>query len=604
MAQMDGAYGPIVPPASLDEVYAPVRVAAAPSDAYIGLSRMPDGELRHYNYGEQADAGSFYLSSRDGGLTWQRVRTVHDLPLADTRNPLTGTWVRLTMGGAGESAGTWCIRYTDTTPLHAAEGERGTIGPRTVTRISDLPSIMLKPPVFADGGRRIIVAGHGGTDPKGCYTYVSTDDGVTWTRSNTVTAPNHVKGGYHLGTRWNHGAVEPTVTPLADGRLWMLMRTSQDRHYEAFSSDGGLTWSESRPSAFWGTITMPTFYRLADGRLLLFWTSTTPLPEMATATGVWDDVFTNRDVTHVAISDDDGATWRGMRELWLNPIRDREDFGTWGGGIDKSVHQAQAVEVAPGKVCVALGQHPLLRSIILFDVAWLYETSRESDFSNGLADWTTFVYRRGIVGHCAYNRQPGLSVEVHLPAPTRIDNPMTPRPPQAAAPRDVTADGRHVLRLRYERDTTLVADTRGAVWNFPALTLGQLTLRLRMPADGDGRHYLLLGDHWCNPCDSVARTLASYELPLTRRALGIRDSEWHDVTLQWDVPSRATVLPDPKRRTSRPVTATVLVDGRRRTTLPLQRVPDHGISYLHLLALPTAAPGEGILIDRVATQSR
>ena len=34
-------------PASLSEVFAPVRVAAAPSDAYIGLSLLADGELRH-----------------------------------------------------------------------------------------------------------------------------------------------------------------------------------------------------------------------------------------------------------------------------------------------------------------------------------------------------------------------------------------------------------------------------------------------------------------------------------------------------------------------------------------------------------------------------
>lgn len=49
--------------------------------------------------------------------------------------------------------------------------------------------------------------------------------------------------------------------------------------------------------------------RLEDGRLLFFWCNTTPLPEMETANGVWDDVFTNRDVTHVAISEDDGKTW-------------------------------------------------------------------------------------------------------------------------------------------------------------------------------------------------------------------------------------------------------------------------------------------------------
>ena len=59
-------------PVSLNDVYAPVRVAAAPSDAYIGLSLLPTGELRHYNYGEQADAGCFYLQSMDQTLVAYR----------------------------------------------------------------------------------------------------------------------------------------------------------------------------------------------------------------------------------------------------------------------------------------------------------------------------------------------------------------------------------------------------------------------------------------------------------------------------------------------------------------------------------------------------
>ena len=74
-------------PSTLDSVFAPVKVATGPSDAYIGLSRMPDGELRHYNYGEQADAGSFYLSSTDGGLTWRKVKAARDMPQADIASP-------------------------------------------------------------------------------------------------------------------------------------------------------------------------------------------------------------------------------------------------------------------------------------------------------------------------------------------------------------------------------------------------------------------------------------------------------------------------------------------------------------------------------------
>lgn len=135
--------------------------------------------------------------------------------------------------------GVYCIRTSG-----------GLAGGRTLTKVADRSSIMIKPPVFIKNGKRIVVAAHGGVTPKGCYTYVSDDDGLTWKCSNTVTSPDHRGGGFHKGIRWNHGAVEPTVVELKDGTLWMLMRTSQDRHYQAFSQDGGLTWSESEPSPF------------------------------------------------------------------------------------------------------------------------------------------------------------------------------------------------------------------------------------------------------------------------------------------------------------------------------------------------------------------
>lgn len=544
-------------PATLDEVWAPVQVATPPSDAYIGLSLLSDGEIRHYNYGEQAEPGTFYLSSRDGGLSWRKVPHARSMPYADRRSPLSGEYLRLANMGA---QGVYCIRT-----------EGGIDGDRTLTRVSSTPSIMIKPPLFVRGGRRIVVAAHGGVEPKGCYTYVSDDDGRTWRRSNTVTSPDHAGGGFHRGIRWNHGAVEPTVAELADGRLWMLVRTSQDRHYEAFSDDGGLTWGASRPSRFYGTITMPTLGRLADGRLLLFWCNTTPLPELPTADGVWDDVFTNRDATHVAVSEDDGRTWIGYRELRLDPLRNTSDYARNGGGIDRGMHQAQFVEVAPGKVLASIGQHPLHRALVLFDVGWLYEKERFDDFSDSLAGWSVFNYVRGIEGHCSYNRVAGCRVVSH---------------PEK--------QGRRVLDLHYEADTTLVSDVRGAVWNFPAMRRGRFSASLRIP-EGCERVSLLLNDRWFNPSDSVARYEAMYELPLDRRQLGIGDDAWHEVVLEWDLTRDET----PEAR--------IRVDGRlRRRRLPLRNASADGICYAHFIALPTQQqrqPGAGICVERVEARA-
>ena len=531
-------------PRSIAEVWAPTVVGVPPSDAYVGLSKMPDGELRHYNYGEQAEAGAFYLSSADSGLTWRRIPLTRDMPYADARSPLSGEYLRAFHTPSG---------------VYVLRTEGGLEGGRTIRKIDNRVAIMLRPPFFADSGRLAIVAAHR-TDRSGAFTYTSRDDGQTWSVSNQVTAPPHQKGGAHQGVRWNHGAVEPTVAELPDGRLWMVVRTAQDRHYQSFSSDGGRTWSASTPSPFYGTITMPTFFRLADGRLLFFWCNTTPLSERAEADGVWDDVFTNRNATHVAVSEDNGATWIGLRELYLDERRNAADFGAT-SGIDKSVHQAQAVEAAPGKVVASIGQHALHRKIVLFDVGWLYETERSNNFSNGLADWSTFKYKQGIVGHCGYNRIEGGRLVAH---------------PDSA--------GRQVLRLKYEADPSLVRDADGAVWNFPAAPNGELSVRVKLPKGGRPID-LLLNDRWFNPSDSVARDEAIFRLPLDREKLRIADDRWHTVRLVWNTKG----------------TAEVWVDGRRRASIKQQNPTAHGVSYLHLLG-GTTPDSVGVYVEQVTAK--
>ena len=97
-----------------------------------------------------------------------------------------------------------------------------------------------------------------------------------------------------------------------------------------------------------------------------------------------EDVFTNRDANHAALSLDDGKTWRGFREVLLNPIRNDSDFRTSGGkgeAVDKSVHQFQALEMPYGKILLSCGQHKYARRLILLDPKWLLETSREEDFA-------------------------------------------------------------------------------------------------------------------------------------------------------------------------------------------------------------------------------
>lgn len=520
---------------TMEQIFEPVKVATPPSDAYIGLSLLDNGEIRHYNYGEQAENGTFFLSSKDKGLTWVKVLVSKEMPFADVQSPVSKEYIRLvTMEGMG----VYCIRT-----------DNGIYGGRTITKVSGKPAIMIKPPVFIRNGKRILVAAHysgPGEKKKGSFTYVSDDDGKSWQQSTVVTAPDHTGGGFHKGIRWNHGAVEPSIIELKNGKLWMIMRTAQDMHYSAYSEDGGLTWSTSEPSPFYGTITMPTIGRLQDGRILFLWCNTTPLPERGGTNGVWDDVFTNRDAIHAAISEDDGKTWIGMRELYLNPARNAADYA-FASGVDRGVHQSQFVEVDPGKILVSLGQNKLHRSIVLFDVKWLYEKERFCNFGDSLSQWSTFNYYKGIQGHCSYNRTAGCRLIQHPDDPAR-----------------------HILNIAYIPNDTLVADNSGAVWNFPASKKGEFTVSLRIPEQSK-EIKLLLNDRWFNPSDTVARYFAMYEIVLNRQLLGIKNNNWHQVQIKWDIEAKNS-------------SAILFVDGKQKGKIPLRNPSQHGLSYAHFIS--------------------
>ena len=168
-------------PNTIDSIHAPVVVGIPPCDAFIGLCLMPDGEIRHYNYGSHpASPAPGYLSSRDSGLTWHARSLAAELPAADQRSPLSGEYIRL-----------FCVGSN----VYALRTEGGLAGGRTITKIDSVPGIMNKPPIFIRNGTRVISGAHR-TDRSGAFVYISDDDGHTWHASQKVTAPDHQKGGF------------------------------------------------------------------------------------------------------------------------------------------------------------------------------------------------------------------------------------------------------------------------------------------------------------------------------------------------------------------------------------------------------------------------
>lgn len=541
-------------------IFEPVVVGTPPVNAFNGLFGCLDGEIRHYG-----DDG--FLFSRDSGLTWKFRRFGEadasgkaaggGRPLG--RNPETGTCLRM----VGGKDGMFVYRSTG-----------GPDGQYATQKIDHRRLIMVRPPHFLKSRDRVLFAAHG-EFPYRITVFRSDDDGLTWAKTTLPPGPSFEIKPPHRGPRWENWCVEPTILELQDGRLWMLARTARDNYYECFSEDGGKSWSVWGPSRFYGTLTMPTFQRMSDGRVLLLWCNTTPLPEAdrtnepipeSAKNGRWEDVFTNRDVCHAAISEDDGRTWIGFREMRLNPLRNSCDFGSR-AEHDFSVHQAQALELSEGKVLVAHGQDEEVRALVIFDPKWLYEPRRRSAFENDLTDWSTHKYIKGIVGHCAYNRVPG---------PRLIPHPDE-------------ADGK-VLQIRHPIDPKLVFDKDGAVWNFPASATGSFVTRIKLlPGSGGGQ--ICLVDRWYNPTDPVVKDYSMYVLTIPGNgrlgeSLQLTPGGWHELRFDWS--------------DSQSTSCQLAIDGTPTSlTLPLVRPSVDGISYVHFQALSDEEDPQGFLIESV-----
>ncbi|NLL84677.1 MAG: exo-alpha-sialidase [Lentisphaerae bacterium] len=136
--------------------------------------------------------------------------------------------------------------------------------------------------------------------------YVSDDDGVTWRNAQTID----------LGGVGHHGGVsEATITELADGRVWMLLRTNWGYFWQAFSHDGGLTWRDITPSTIATASSPGLLTRLTSGRLMLLWNR--PYPEGETSFPLrggdcnWSEVpvSNHRSELSMAFSEDEGKTF-------------------------------------------------------------------------------------------------------------------------------------------------------------------------------------------------------------------------------------------------------------------------------------------------------
>lgn len=550
--------------AFLREIYAPTEVAAPPEDAFCSLCVTADGELRSYGRRPQSaspdgPAEAVYLASRDCGLSWKLHRADPDAMGASVKSPFSERWLSPFRDGQR----VW-MRISDA-------GGCGCIDYRVVPVGTGCVPYRL--PLALRSVRRWLLAadycGHSAV-------FLSDDDGESWRMRELPPADRFVTAPPHQGPRWENSGVEPAVLELNDGRLMAMLRTSTDYHYVSYSDDHGESWSRPAPTAFHSTLTNPHLLRLADGRILFFFNNTRPLPEQAKddvwpplsedeKRGVWEDVFTNRDANCVAVSEDDGKSWFGFRELNLNSLRNTCDFrssGSNASGRDKSVHQFQALELPMHKVLVQVGQHANVRRLILFDVDWLYETDRAEDFRCGLGALSTQVYLRsvsggfrGFTGHCAWNRTNGA-----VPVP------------------DPSGDHTEALLLKNTDDDRLLSNAQGAVWNFPAAFCGEVHVALSVR--GAGLRLSLL-DHWMNPIDLTVERYAQFTCVL--HASDTAGDGYTDVCLRFDTAAGEAVVRA----------------GGAEYRLPMQGNAPNGLCYLHLQTVSDRGDAAGTLVKRM-----
>ncbi|MCC6486880.1 MAG: exo-alpha-sialidase, partial [Candidatus Hydrogenedentes bacterium] len=204
-------------------------------------------------------------------------------------------------------------------------------------------------------------------------TVISDDGGITWSQPGAaLVSPCFAN---HNGS--NNGAVEPVILPLKDGTLWMLMRTQAGFLYKSFSRDG-VAWSPATASRFHSSSGPPGVLRLPDGRIAVFWNNC-EMPPRHEGQGVYG----GRDALHGAISDDEGRTWQGFREIYRDARRNESPPHSG----DRGTAYPLPSYSEDGYLMVIAGQGGGGRNVVFIDPAWLTATRAYDDFSHGLEDW-------------------------------------------------------------------------------------------------------------------------------------------------------------------------------------------------------------------------
>jgi hypothetical protein len=361
-----------------------------------------------------------------------------------------------------------------------------------------------------------------------CTVIYSDDRGNTWHLGTDLTVPvPDIVSAY--------GAVEPVVVQLEDGRVWNLIRTQMGRFWESYSTDGE-DWSEPQPTSIISSDSPAGLVRLSDGRIVLFWNNCLRYPY----------AYGGRQVLHAAVSDDSGHSWRGIREVGRDPLRNEappsgHDYGT-AYPFPTPANDDRVIFVS------GQGEGRVLRKML--DPAWLYETNQTADFSERAEEWSMFGTRGAEI----------------VPHPTEPD--------------------RKALQVR-KLDKQWPA---AAVWNFPAGATGCLRLQILIKSGFQGA-LIALTDHFSTPFDLEDHFYSMHNLWINAdgrylNGESLTPNQWHTLELVWNAKQQS---------------CQVVLDGELSGSLPVVRSSPN-TCYLRLRSTAKNPDDAGFLVDSVEVE--
>jgi hypothetical protein len=379
----------------------------------------------------------------------------------------------------------------------------------------------------------------------------SDDYGKTWVESSSeLKSP--VYENYNGN---NYGLVEPNIVQLNNGNIKMFGRTQTGYLYESVSKDEGMTWEKAKPSIFKSSNSPANIFKIPNGNLLLTWCNS-----VDSDPSTFGRIYTNRETLHMAISKDDGKTWKGFREVIRIPSRnDQSDMVR----EDSGVSYPNVNFTKEGKIILVCGQGEKGggRSIFLIDPLWLEETKIYEDFSTDLEKWSCYSFvQLGLKPH----RELGATII-----------------------QDSSAKNGKVLLLNKEKGNMF---SDGAVLNFPMSKKGEISMRIKLRNNTHGVS-ISLTDHYRHPNDVSGDTSAMYTLNFNQNSFSkIKPDKWIDLKLIWNIDKSS---------------CNVFIGNEKLVALSLLNATGSGISYLRIrnLTIRDTVDNDGTLIDFVEMKS-